>query len=216
MFAYRATRIAGRLIACAAVMFLVWPCRADAIKFLAVNGAYAGGIYVAPYTVSFEGSQVDVMCLDADRHVNFNDVWDVQVHHVGDAGLDFAIAPEAEQRYKTAAVLWTWLQDGVVSKAAASYAVWNLFRPGFSMSPVGSEAALSQTAAWNFVQQHTGLSYSGVSFLTPTSHGPHGNQYQEFITGRVAATPEPGTFLLGAGALLLVGVRCFGRKPARR
>jgi hypothetical protein len=173
--------------------------RAATIRFDAVNGAAAGGFYVAPYTVSLDGSSIEVMCLDVDRHVTFGNVWTVNVHSVDDPGLDFALSNNSSEKYRAAAVLWTWLQDGIVSKAAASFAVWNLFRPDFALTS-GSEAAVSQLAATNFVEQHTGLSYTGVSFLTPTTHGVHNNQYQEFITGRVVMTPEPGSLFLGGAA----------------
>lgn len=188
-------------------------CSAATLQFLSVNGAVAGGVYVAPYTVSLDGTLADVMCLDADRHVNFNDVWNVNVNQIGDSGLDFALSPDAELKYKAAAVLWTWLQDGTIGKAEGSFAVWNMFHPEFSSAPGGAGAALSQTQALEFVQTHSDLDYSTVQFLTPVNHGPFDDQFQEFITGRVSDVPEPGPFVTaGGGLLLLVGVKYWRKQ----
>lgn len=205
------------VLATLALLLSVPICRGSSVvQFVAVNGTVVGGEYVAPYEIKLDGSNFDVTCLDAYRTVYFDDVWNVNVHHIGDAGMDFSSVVDATLRYETAAVLWTWVQDGTISKGEGAFALWNLFRPGFDITPGGPNAMASQTAASQFVMSHPQLNYDNISILTPLNHGTNNDRYQEFMTGRVTSVPEPGTLAtMGLGGLLItLGLRARRKKPS--
>lgn len=207
------------VLASALLLLSVPICRGSSVvQFVAVNGTVVGGEYVAPYEIKVGGSNFDVTCLDAYRTVYFNDVWSVNVHRIGDTGMDFSSLIDGTLRYETAAVLWTWVQDGAISKGEGAFAIWNLFRPGFDIAPGGANAMASQTAASQYVLSHPQLSYDNISILTPLNHGTNNDRYQEFMTGRVTSVPEPGTLVtMGLGGFVIVlGLRSRRRKAVRQ
>jgi hypothetical protein len=142
----------------------------------------------------------------------------------------FTQGPEV-QNYDEAAVL-VWELDGAVLSGGSQdsadaitdyqYALWNLFDPyNATTNPNGiattsSQAAL-QAAALNLVKTEGAMLsttvYPYVNVFTPDPNGGSmGNQ--EFLQ---FSTPEPGTFLLFAGGLLVAAAaklrRGLGKRP---
>jgi len=202
------------VLAIVAMLLSVPICRGSSVvQFVAVNGTVVGGEYVAPYEIKLDGSNSDVTCLDAWQTVYFNDVWSVNVHYIGDAVTDFSSLVDATLRYETAAVLWTWVQDGTFRREGA-FAIWNLLRPGFDITPAGPNALVSQTAAIPVRAVASAAQLRRHQHSDAVNHGANNDRYQEFMTGRVSSVPEPGTFVtLALGGLLMgAGLRSRGKK----
>lgn len=174
---------------------------ADSIKLTGTGGTTVGGVTVAPYYVQVNGvsTNLSVVCLDADMSQQVGEEWDISINSIGDPDTDFFPSTD---KYKAAAVLWTWMQQGTVSYGAGNYAIWNLFRPDFSISPGGQEAMDAQASAINLVSTEPNLNFARIVIYTPENHGSSGRKYQEFMGGD-ASVPEPSTFVLLGSVLTL-------------
>ena len=102
--------------------------------------------------------------------------------------------------YEEAAVIFTDLKNTPSLDVAGSVAIWSLFAPGSVniASVFGAQAELDHAYA---LVAAGGLDYSGITIYTPTPLGAS----QEFITGSVTPTPEPTTYAMMGGGLILLG-----------
>lgn len=169
------------------------------------SGSYDGAA-AAPYVLSVTDSHghnnsVLAACDDYNTHIEYNDPWSGIAFTLSAANLsNLKFSSAGLFAYEEAAVIFTDLKKTPSLDVAGSVAIWSLFAPGSVdiASVFGAQAELDHAHA---LVAAGGLDYSGITIYTPTPLGAS----QEFITGSVTPTPEPTTYAMMGGGLILLG-----------
>jgi len=100
-----------------------------------------GGEDVYPYNFSINGASqlTPLMCLNIDRTITFNEIWDVTVSGVP---MD---ASQSSTNYRAAA--WIYSQVGNYSNADLQYAAWDIFDPTDVNGQTGFDATAKSLAS---------------------------------------------------------------------
>jgi hypothetical protein len=185
---------------------------------LSIVGVIGSGTYgsdaVSPYEMSVTDalghtSSVLVACNDFRTQIGLNQPWSGNAFTLSSANLaNLKFSTLALTIYEQAAVIFTDLKNNPSLDVAGSVAIWSLFEPGSVDvgSVFGAQDELNHAAA---AVAAGGIDYSAVKIYTPDPLGAS----QEFISGDVTPTPEPATYALLGGGLVLLG---WARRRTRR
>jgi hypothetical protein len=204
---------------------------ADTLTITGVGGNSLGGVYVAPYNFTVNGSSTTLICDDYWDEVNPPQTWNAaastfttlaNVYFSGGTGLTSTLSPVSLTKLQAyEAVAWLAQQIFILDKNSANnlqvaelnWAIWEIFDPSFlpNSSYYNNLNSTQKGQINNLVAQATSNyasgNYSNMVIYTPTGES---NGYltpgapQEFF-GEV---PEPGVLLLVAiGLCSLVAFR---------
>lgn len=177
---------------------------------LEITSQYGTGTYhgadAAPYVLSVtdshgHNSSVLAACDDYNTRIDYNDPWSGNAFTLSAANLSkLKFSSIGLIAYEEAAVIFTDVKNNPSMDVAGSVVIWSLFEPGSVnvASVFGAQAELNHAAA---LVAAGGLNYSGITIYTPTPL----RASQEFITGSVTPTPEPTTYAMMGGGLILLG-----------
>ncbi len=151
---------------------------------LADDGQY----YVGPYTLSMNGSNIAVMCVDVLHESNVGDTWTASLSQVG-GDISSTYHPLDTAQYEMEAYLYSLIIKPGADRVDIQHAAWAITDPGYAIN--GAAQAYVTLAQNNYA----GMDFSGYKLVSSIGC----EREQEFLVG----TPEPGSLtLLGAGLLL--------------
>ncbi len=160
-----------------------------------------GSDYVGPYTLSLDGRDLAVLCVDFADDVQVGDQWDAYVSPLK-GSLANTYHPENPVEYEEEAYLYTLIVQPGADRVDLQHAAWSITDPDY----------LPDTAAERWVlqaqrdYQTTDFAKFVVISKAPEQTGPRS---QEFIT--IAPAVEPPCINLMAG-LIAIGLALLGRK----
>jgi hypothetical protein len=217
----KVARLLGFLLA---ALMLIPMAHADGTQvtmvFQNANGVNDGQYYVSPYVGTMNEQAVTLFCDDVINEVNFGQTWQANVTNLGSAILnsDFShtryggvpsslVYGNAAQTYWEAAWLTTQFGSNVSNYMDLQYALWFLMNPN-TLDPnlAKYDTAAAQgwlgMAAFAYNNHYSSIDPNGFLIITNTSSTDKPlaltGQTQEFLV----ATPEPGTFVMVACAML--------------
>ncbi len=167
-----------------------------------------------PFQFKVNGSNTitNLMCLDMDRRVTYNEKWNVDITGIP---LDNSLT---STQYRADALIFSQLGGGY-SNAELQYAAWSIFDmadvattlSGTANAKTMSTVLTIDQLAWQRAQDQVLIKsgfFSAFSLYLPTTDttGWTAGTPQRYIGAAAAAvTPEPGTI-----ALMITGVLCMG------
>ena len=149
-----------------------------------------GRYYVGPYTLSINGQNMPVMCVDANDESYVGQTWTAAISQVG-GDISSTYHPDEAVQYKEEAYLFNLITQPGADRIDIQHAAWSITDPAWSID----------SAAQSFVTQaenhYADMDFSGFELVSSVSGDPRA---QEFM---VSSAPEPGSLtLLGAGLML--------------
>jgi hypothetical protein len=178
------------------------------------------GVYVGPYTVSINGgSNVYALCVDDKDISSLNTTWTATVTNVNSGDFSNTFKPASGAEYQEAAYLYNLITQPGADRVNIQHAVWDIMdfsivdrNSGYAAYNAGkisaNDAAIPYIA--QAVSNYSSMDLSGFQILTSVG-SPRQQEFLVFDPG--SATPEPSTYALLGGGLLLVGLsRLMQRK----
>jgi hypothetical protein len=183
------------------------------MTFEGVNGAQAFGYYVGPYYGQLGSTIVPLYSDDFANKVNFGQQWTANLSTITNgsdlSATRYGAEPDALTLYQEIA----WLDTQYTSKrrknepsryAEIQATIWEIFDPSHAPEP-RSNYWLKQAE-----KNYTKISYEDFRVVTNVGPVLPTGQVQEFLTivpdsgPSKAAVPEPSSFLLIGGGLLVI------------
>jgi hypothetical protein len=162
-----------------------------------------GQYYVGPYTVTIGGVNYAALCVDFLHDTNVGTTWSAYVNNLS-TDITHAYNPGNLTAYREEAYLFNLLTSPNADRIDIQHAAWHITDADYQAdAAAGSFVALAQA-------NYASVNLAGFQILSSSS----ANRQQEFLIYNASTVPEPGTFLLMAGGLLLAVV--LSRRQLRK
>ena len=160
--------------------------------------------YVGPYTVSMNGQNYAALCVDFFHQTATGTTWTAYVNTSSDYSKVYH--SDNPLLYAEEAYLYNQITKPNADRIDIQHAAWNITDPNYKVS--GTAQAFVQAAQANFAN----VNMSGFEVLSDKC----GSQQEFLVWTPSAAAPEPASFaMLGGGLLLGIGlIRRNRRKVA--
>jgi hypothetical protein len=192
--------------------FAACPVFADTqVTLTGVGGASQGGVYVAPYLLSFNGGQsLEAICDDYTHEVYIGESWTGTIETFASL-TGSRNGPAMFQQYAETAWLFTQFLSNPSNAGDINFAIWALFSPTQTEANTSGWTAGAQndlTAAQQWFNQNCststdtckGINLANFEIVTPTDLSATGPQ--EYLI----MTPEPSSVVLLGIGLILIGI----------
>ena len=183
--------------------------KADTLSFVGVNGSVtpSSGEYTGPYTISVDGTDLPLFCLNLDRNMGVGETWTANASQLS---LSSSVAE------KEAAILFSMADSNQLSNVDAQLEIWAILdRPDAILNGLTPDMELNLKGALVSAMFNPGNLYNDAFYsqftrftAVPESQSSGGTA-QDFLGRNVspAATPEPGSMvLLGTGFFASAGM----------
>jgi hypothetical protein len=161
-----------------------------------------GHYYVGPYTVKINGVDYAALCVDFLHEASVGTNWNVYINDLS-KDISHSYNPENVTAYKEEAYLYGLLTQPNADRIAIQHAAWHLT----------DDAYQADSAAQSFLNL-AGANYGSVNLAGFQILSSLSGTQQEFLIYNASSVPEPATFALIAGALLIAAG--LARRKRRR
>ncbi len=186
------------------------------VTFLNGGPVNDGSSSVLPYQIQVNGVNTSATCYDIYDSVSNGQSWIANSYTVGEAATMgyFSSVANAYAKYEAVAWLSAQAYSTAQNQIDLQHDIWNIFAPGRYTVTTGMQTYLNAlTVAQN--SNYTGFNFGTFRFLEQVGGvSGNGSTAQGFVIGGQA--PEPGTILMLAGGLLLVGIGTRKRASATK
>lgn len=195
------------------------------VTLTGVGGKSQGGVYVAPYYLSYGGSTHAVVCDDFSHEVWIGESWTANIYSFSQLG-SVTTRFSSIKDYEEAAFLDMALFADPKAAGNINFAIWALFTPSTKSSKGWDSGAawwLSQANTW-YKDGAKGVDFADFEIITPTNLNGKDSP-QEYLLycpspcPPPTPTPEPSSLLLlgtGLASLGTLGRRRLAAKSDSR
>jgi hypothetical protein len=178
----------------------------DIVNKVTIDGVSKYNVYIGPYTLQMNGSNMAAMCIDFFDGTNIGDTWTAYVTQVGSSNLSGTYHPTYGQEYEEDAYIFSQIIKPGADRTGLQEAAWDIMAYGITNSSykylIGDNSYIDAALA-----NYNNINLSGFEIISDTVLGHE----QEFIV----CAPEPGSvMLLGAGLLIALGLAARQRRKA--
>lgn len=169
------------------------------------------GNYVGPYTLSINGgSNIFALCVDDKDGSGINSSWTANVTQIASGDFSKTYSPTSSIEYKESAFLFNLITQANADRINIQHATWDIMDYGISSGSVltnliGNGTISGGDGAITYINQalsgYSSMNLSGFQVLTAVN-SPRQQEFLVMDPG--SAAPEPTTYALLGGGLLLV------------
>ena len=101
--------------------------KADTLSFVGVNGSVtpSGGEYTGPYTISVDGTDLPLFCLNLDRNMGIGETWTANASQ---------LSSNSSVSDKEAAILFSMANSNQLSNVDAQLEIWAILDPNDALA----------------------------------------------------------------------------------
>ncbi len=162
-----------------------------------------GSYYVGPYTISMNGQNYAALCVDFLHQSSVGNSWTAYVNTISDYSKVYR--SDNPLLYVEEAYLYNLITKPNADRIDIQHAAWNITDSKYQIN--SAAAAFVQQAQANFA----GVNMAGFEVLSAKDC----NEQEFLVWNPSCAAPEPGSFaMLGGGLLVGIGLIRRNRKKA--
>jgi hypothetical protein len=178
----------------------------DIVNHVTVDGVTKYNVYIGPYTLQMNGTNMPAMCIDFFDGSDAGDTWTAYVTQVSSGNFSDTYHPSYGKEYEEDAYLFSQIIKPGADRTGLQEAAWDIMAYGITNSSykylLGDNSYIDAALA-----NYDTINLSGFEIISDTVAGCE----QEFIV----CAPEPGSvMLLGVGLLIALGVAVRKRRKA--